>query len=62
MGDKNIVTINECQQEIIRLKKEKDICIFAHSYQAREIIEVAGFIEDSYEKALLCIDRMIELK
>ena len=43
------MTINECQEEIIRLKKEKDICILAHSYQAREIIEVADFTGDSYQ-------------
>lgn len=43
------MTMHEYQQEIIRLKKEKDICILAHSYQAREIIEVADFTGDSYQ-------------
>lgn len=43
------MTINECQQEILRLKKEKDICILAHSYQAREITEIADFTGDSYQ-------------
>ncbi len=43
------MTISEIQNEIIRLKKEKDICILAHSYQAREIIEVADFTGDSYK-------------
>ena len=42
------MTIKEVQDEIIRLKKEKDICILAHSYQAREIIEVADYTGDSY--------------
>ncbi len=42
------MTINEVQQEILRLKKEKDICILAHSYQAREILEIADFTGDSY--------------
>ncbi len=42
------MTIKEVQNEIIRLKKEKDICILAHSYQAREILEVADFTGDSY--------------
>ena len=36
------------QQAIRRLKKEKDICILAHSYQPREICEIADFTGDSY--------------
>lgn len=43
------MTIYEFQQKILRLKKEKDICILAHSYQSREIIEVADFTGDSYQ-------------
>lgn len=42
-------TIAEIQNEILRLKKEKDICILAHSYQAREILEVADYTGDSYK-------------
>jgi len=42
------MNIREVQDEIIRLKKEKDICILAHSYQAREILEIADFTGDSY--------------
>ena len=40
--------IKELQNEILRLKKEKDICILAHAYQAREITEIADFTGDSY--------------
>ncbi|MGN1456810.1 MAG: quinolinate synthase NadA [Acutalibacteraceae bacterium] len=43
------MTIKEVQDEILRIKKEKDICILAHSYQAREILEVADFTGDSYQ-------------
>ncbi len=43
------MTIAEIQQEILRIKKEKDICILAHSYQAREILEVADYTGDSYK-------------
>lgn len=43
------MTIREMQDEILRLKKEKDICILAHSYVAREIIEIADFTGDSFQ-------------
>lgn len=38
----------EMQDEIIRLKKEKDICILAHAYQSHNIWEVADFVGDSF--------------
>lgn len=41
--------IREIQDEIIRLKKENDICILAHSYQGHEILEIADHVGDSYK-------------
>ena len=41
--------IHALQQVILRLKKARDICILAHSYQAREIVEIADFSGDSYQ-------------
>ena len=45
--------IADIQKKIIELKKEKDILILAHSYQAREIIEVADFSGDSYQLSVM---------
>lgn len=45
--------INDIQEEIIRLKKEKDICILAHSYQAHEILEVADYTGDSFQLSVM---------
>ena len=42
------MTTYEMQQEILRLKKEKDILILAHAYQSHDIWEVADFIGDSF--------------
>ncbi len=42
------MSIRDIQNEIIRLKKEKDICILAHCYQSPEILEVADFTGDSF--------------
>lgn len=43
------MNVSQLQQKIIELKKEKDVCILAHSYQAREICEIADFTGDSYK-------------
>lgn len=40
--------IKDIQEKILRLKKENDICILAHSYEAHEILEIADFTGDSY--------------
>ena len=43
-----MTNVKDIQAEIMRLKKENDICILAHSYQGHEILEVADFTGDSY--------------
>lgn len=40
--------LKEMQQEIMRLKRERDVCILAHSYMSEDICEVADFTGDSY--------------
>ena len=40
--------IRELQDKIIKLKKEKDICILAHSYQTADIVEIADITGDSF--------------
>lgn len=42
------MTVYELQQKILKLKKEKDVAILAHSYVAKEITEVADVVGDSF--------------
>ena len=42
------MNVKEMQDEIIRLKKEKNICILAHAYQRHDIWDVADYIGDSF--------------
>ena len=42
------MAIKDIQQEILRLKKENDICILAHCYQTPDILEIADFTGDSF--------------
>lgn len=44
--------IKDLQRQIEELKREKDICILAHSYMSEEICEVADFVGDSYALSL----------
>lgn len=43
-----MLTVKELQREILRLKKENDVCILAHAYQTHDILEVADYVGDSY--------------
>lgn len=43
------MTVRELQDAIIKLKKETNTAILAHSYQAREIVEIADYTGDSYK-------------
>lgn len=47
------MNIKELQEEIIRIKKEKDICILAHSYQTKDIVEIADFTGDSFQLSVM---------
>lgn len=46
------MTVRQLQDEIVRLKKQKDVCILAHSYMTEDICEVADFTGDSYALAV----------
>ena len=43
------MTVYELQEKILKLKKETNTAILAHSYQAREIVEIADYTGDSYK-------------
>ena len=42
------MNIREMQDEIIRLKKENDVCILAHAYTSHDVWEVADYVGDSF--------------
>lgn len=43
-----MLTTKQLQEEILRLKRERDVCILAHAYQTHDIIEIADFVGDSF--------------
>lgn len=43
------MTIKEMQDKILKLKREKDFCILAHSYVKSEILETADITGDSFK-------------
>ncbi|HOP10662.1 MAG TPA: quinolinate synthase NadA [Oscillospiraceae bacterium] len=47
------MTVNEMQERIRKLKAGKGICVLAHSYQGREITEVADYSGDSYQLSVM---------
>lgn len=44
--------IKNIQEQILQLKKERGVTILAHSYQAKEIVEIADFVGDSFQLSL----------
>ena len=43
------MTVEQLQKLILEAKKENDVCILAHSYQNREICEIADIVGDSFK-------------
>lgn len=40
--------IKDIQEQIIKLKKERDVCVLAHCYQTHDILEIADYVGDSF--------------
>lgn len=54
--------IKDIQEKILKLKKERDMCILAHCYQSHQILEIADFVGDSFglaQKAALSENKNI---
>lgn len=43
------MTVEQLQKKILDAKRENDVCILAHSYQTREICEIADIVGDSFK-------------
>lgn len=44
-----MMTVHELQQAILKLKRDKDVAILAHSYQTHDILEIADVTGDSFQ-------------
>ena len=44
--------IQQIQQSILQMKEEKNIFLLAHSYQNKDITEIADFVGDSFQMSL----------
>lgn len=42
------MTVRQLQDKILKLKRDTDTCILAHSYMSQDICEIADFVGDSY--------------
>lgn len=40
--------IIDIQEQILKLKKERDVCVLAHCYQTHDILEIADYVGDSF--------------
>ena len=47
-GLRQRMNTQQMQSEIVRLKREKGVCVLAHAYQSHDIWEVADYVGDSF--------------
>ena len=56
--ENSMMTTRELQDAIIKMKKEKDICILAHAYQNHDILEVAEKLSQAIGSGVTNIDEL----